>query len=101
MMHPGWVLELDLDHNARMVECDTTVQPSSHVPGSEDLRHEAAAGAAAGAAAEGVRGEHQLEYQVDWLQRDSSCLTQTDYGPMYIRDGLLSFYNPSFGEFYE
>ena len=51
--------------------------------------------------AEGVRGEHQLEYPLDWLQRDSSCLTQTDYGPMYIRDGLLSFYNPSFGEFYE
>lgn len=80
-----------------MVECDTTVQPSSHVPGSEDPRREAAAGAVA----EGVRGEHQLEYPLDWLQRDSSCLTQTDYGPMYIRDGLLSFYNPSFGEFYE
>ena len=88
-------MELDLEHNARMVECDSTVQASWHRGGSEHLTGQD--WAAAGAAAEGVRGEFQL----DWLQRDSSCLTQTDYGPMYIRDGLLSFYNPSFGEFYE
>ncbi len=29
------------------------------------------------------------------LQQDRSCLTETKLGPVYVRDGLLSFLNPN------
>lgn len=70
MLGAGWVLELDLNHNPRMVMCDATVLPSR-------------------------------DDEYDWLQRDETCLTGTEQGPMYVRDGLLSFYNPKFSAFYE
>ncbi len=85
MLREGWGLALDMEHNPRMVECDSTVQPS-RAGGEQDVW---------GGDGPGGWG------QVDWLQRDPSCLTHTEYGPMYVRDGLLSFYNPNFGSVYE
>ena len=68
-----------------MVPCDSTVLPTQrHVQGG------------AGDATLDERAE-----EFDWLQRDESCLTMTEQGPMYVRDGLLSFYNPTFGALYE
>ena len=86
MLDAGWVLELDLNHNPRMVMCDSTVLPSPGASGVEMGSSGSADGNGDG---------------YDWLQRDESCLTGTEQGPMYVRDGLLSFYNPKFGADYE
>jgi len=88
MLNEGWGMELDLQHNPRMVECDATVLPS-RTPDPTDTDIDTDTDTA----------RHTDKF--DWLQRDASCLTQTEQGPMYVRDGLLSFYNPNFGAFYQ
>jgi FkbM family methyltransferase len=107
MLGAGWVLELDLDHNPRMISCDSSVLPSRESQeqagqeakwsgGGDDGQGGIQGGAAEGFGESGANGD-----AYDWLQRDESCLTHTEQGPMYVRDGLLSFYNPNFGADYE
>jgi hypothetical protein len=48
----------------------------------------AAAAARDAGAAQVARGAARFEGDPGaWLQRDASCLTQTDQGPAYVRDG--------------
>mmetsp|Transcript_28208 Transcript_28208/g.66869 ORF Transcript_28208/g.66869 Transcript_28208/m.66869 type:complete len:541 (-) Transcript_28208:12-1634(-) len=70
----GWILEMDYPHTPRMEYCDSQVQPG-------EARFEGDAGA--------------------FLQRDRSCLVQTEQGPTYVRDGILSFFNDRFGHLYD
>mmetsp|Transcript_25612 Transcript_25612/g.84593 ORF Transcript_25612/g.84593 Transcript_25612/m.84593 type:complete len:473 (-) Transcript_25612:64-1482(-) len=73
MIEEGWTLELDLPYHPRIVECDKSVREE----------------------------ESDAKGSYGWLQRDQSCFTYTDQGPMYVRDGLLSFYNPNFAHDYD